>query len=32
MNVMIALPGERHDAVPRDVLEKYAVAKDAFER
>ena len=29
--IMIALPGEKYFAVPRDVLEKYALPKAQFE-
>ena len=32
MNVMIALPGGKYFAVPRDVLEKHAVSKADFDR
>jgi hypothetical protein len=32
MNVMIALPGDRYFAVPREVLEKYAVDKASFDK
>ena len=32
MNVMIALPGDRYFAIPREVLEKYAVPKETFEK
>ena len=31
MKIMIALPGEKYYALPRDVLEKYAVPKQQFE-
>lgn len=31
MNVMIVLPGEKYFAIPRDVLEKYAVPKVQFD-
>jgi hypothetical protein len=29
--IMIALPGEKYFAVPRDVLEKHAVSKQQFD-
>jgi hypothetical protein len=31
-NVCLSLPGNRYYEVPREVLEKYAVTKDAFDK
>ena len=32
MNVKIALPGDKYYSVPVEVLEKYSVSKDEFEK
>jgi hypothetical protein len=32
MNIMIALPGDKYFAIPREVLEKHAVPKGEFDK
>lgn len=32
MNLMLELPGGKYFAVPRDVLKKYSVSKEGFEK
>jgi hypothetical protein len=32
MNIMIALPGDKYFAIPREVLEKHALTKAEFEK